>query len=136
MTRPATEDALEADDISALAEQLCMNRVAHRFDQQLEDGIRGRLKTANRLDELTDAVIALLHGEKGDLRVGAAELLGSIATLNRKEQAAKALSEHLDDDHVRSYTYHGSQSDESDERSVARSAQASIDRLNRLSEAR
>jgi HEAT repeat protein len=85
---------------------------------------------ARQLPQLVKAVLEILdNSDDGNLRVGAAELLGSITPTGMKDQVIATLEEYADDTFVRDYAYAGAQGDEDDMRSVGECAKASISEL-------
>jgi hypothetical protein len=111
------------------AMELCQNRCVYAFDEDKEKAILARISERRQLPQLVSTVIAILNGTDGNLRVGAAELLGAITPASMQTAVIAALGKHADDPFVRDYAYAGTQGDEDDLRSVAECAKTSISQL-------
>lgn len=109
---------------------LCDNRWSYSFTQQIEDEILDAMRKNNALNGLIGEIVSLLNGEDGDLRVGAAEILGVITPPGIiRESVVAELEKHKRDNSMRNYLYGGFQGDEEDMRTVSGCAHKSIGRL-------
>ena len=77
-------------------------------------------------------IISLLHGEDGNIRVGAAEILGVITPMPMAKTVVNGSRKHLDDNYIRDFVYGGFQGDEDDMRTVAECCALSIKKLSNL----
>ena len=74
----------------------------------------------------------MLHGKDGNIRVGAAEILGVVTLVSMANIVQKELEKHLDDNIIRDYVYGGFQGDEENVRTVSECSKLSINKLNEL----
>jgi len=108
---------------------LCDNRWSYFFTQWVEDKIIDAYRGVSAEKELVDGVIQFLHCNNGDLRVGAAELLGIITPTELEGVVIPELEKHLSDDSMRSCMWCGALGDEEDVRTVSGCATKSIEAL-------
>jgi len=115
--------------IKDCAKRLCKNRSLYNFNENIEKKIVGTIERRNELPQLIHEIISLLHGADGDIRIGAAEILGTITPISMAKAVKKELEKHLDDNFVRDYVYDGFQGDQEDLRTVSKRSKLSIDML-------
>ncbi|MCX5638799.1 MAG: hypothetical protein NTX52_14070 [Planctomycetota bacterium] len=114
------------------AKRLCENRSSYNFKENIEKEIISKIKQQDDLVQLIHEIVSLIHGKDGNIRVGAAEILGIITPPSMANIVQKELERHLDDNFVRDYVYHGFQGDEEDMRTVSGCSKLSIKKLNEL----
>ena len=124
-----TENASKSGHIKDSARRLCENRSSYDFRERIEEETVCRIRQRGELAELIDEIVSLLHGQNGNIRVGAAEVLGAITPPSMAKAVQRELEKHLDDDFVRDFVYAGFQGDEEDVRTVSDCCRVSIDRL-------
>ncbi len=112
---------------------LCRNRAVYFFRESDEKAILAAIEERGLLSGLVEQVVLLLNDKDGNVRLGAAELLGTIPPPAYKEEVIGPLERHLQDTFVRDYVYGGAQGDEEDMRTVAECARRSIERLQAVS---
>lgn len=122
-------DTRKSEYIKDSAKRLCTNRSSYNFKENIEKEIVGRIKRRNELPQLIHEIISLLHGQDGNIRIGAAEILGTITPTSMAKAVQKELEEHLDDNFVRDFVYGGFQGDEEDMRTVSECATLSIKKI-------
>lgn len=122
-------DTRESEYIKDSAKRLCENRSSYNFKENIEKEIVGRIKRRNQLPQLIHEIISLLHGQDGNIRIGAAEILGTITPTSMAKAVQKELEKHLDDNFVRDFVYGGFQGDEEDIRTVSECAKLSINKI-------
>ena len=122
----------KGDDIKKTAKRLCENRSHYNSNDYVEREIIDDVKQKDYLKELVSEVISSLHGNDGNIRLGAAEILGVITPLSMVNVVLEELKKHLNDNFIRDYAYGGFQGDEYDMRTVAECCRASIKKLNKL----
>jgi hypothetical protein len=99
------------------------------YRKGVEKEILAAIRDKDLVNQFIEEILALLHDKDGNLRVGAAELLGGITPLSLATRVIGELEAHLNDASVRDYAYGVAQNDEEDVRSVAMCAKSSIDPL-------
>lgn len=129
-----TSVTISADHLHKEAYRLCCNRWSYGFLAWEEQRIVRAAQQANLLEELVRHVLINLDSDDGDVRVGAAELLGAITPLSMREEVVPALQRHLSDGYMRDYCYGGFQGDEEDMRTVCGCAEQSIRLLSEATE--
>lgn len=117
------------EHLTQAARILCNNRWSYSFTQKIEDEILDAMRKNSALNGLVGEIVALLNGEDGDIRVGAAEILGVITPKEMKESVVAELEKHKGDNYMRNYLYAGFQGDEEDMRTVSGCARESIEHL-------
>jgi hypothetical protein len=108
---------------------LCENRCAYTFREAEEVQVIAAVRQKGLLSQLVYEVLAILNGSDGNLRVGAAELLGTVAPPSLRKLVITELENHLTDNFIRDFAYAGAQGDEEDMRTVAGAAKHAIHRL-------
>ena len=116
-------------NISGIAKLLCENRWTYNSKKSVERQILDSSARENFIAMLTIEVLSILSGQNGNLRVGAAEILGAITPPPLKGKVITELKKHLVDEFTRDYVYEGFQGDEEDSRTVASCARHSIWKL-------
>jgi hypothetical protein len=111
------------------AKILCEYRCSYTFEEAKEREIIDGVKRNGLISEFVNELIAILNGEDGNLRIGAAELLGLLTPPSLKNIVTAELEKHLTDKFVRDYAYAGAQGDEEDVRTVAKAAEDAIHKL-------
>jgi hypothetical protein len=119
----------KSEYIKDSASRLCENRCSYNFRESIEEEIVCRIRQRNELPELIHEIVSLLHGQDGNIRVGAAEILGAITPPSMAEMVRGELKRHLNDDFVRDFVYGVAQGDEEDLRTVSDCCRLSIDKL-------
>lgn len=74
-------------------------------------------------------MLSLLNGKDGNIRIGAAEILGKITPSSISKKVINELEKHHDDNFIRDYVYAEFQCDEGDVRSISECAKLSIKQL-------
>lgn len=111
---------------------LCENRWSYSFNDSVEKQIMSVIIELNLTKNLIGKIIYFLNGNDVNLRVGAAELLGSITPSSMKNTIIFELNNHLNDHYTRDYVYGEFQGDEDDVRTVSDCATRSIKKLNNI----
>lgn len=119
--------------VKEAARLLCNNRWSFCHTPCVEHEVVTAMTDCHSLVDLVREVVLVLNGEDGDLRVGAAELLGVITPSELKDEVVRHLRARLDDTYMRDYVYGGYQGDEEDRRTVAECAQQSLAQLATVS---
>jgi hypothetical protein len=125
-------DVEKTDHIKRSARRLCENRCRYNPASAVEKEVIDDITQRDCVKQLVLEVISSLHGEDGNIRIGAAEILGVITPASMASIVLEELQTHLDDNFVRDYTYGGFQGDESDMRTVAECCKESIEKLNKV----
>jgi len=123
-----TKDMQKSEYIKDSARRLCENRCSYNFRESIEEEIVCRIRQRNGLPELIHEIVSLLHGQDGNIRVGAAEIPGAITPPSMAEMVQGELKRHLNDDFVRDFVYGVAQGDEEDLRTVSECGRLSIDK--------
>ncbi len=114
------------------AERLCENHSLYNFKDHIEKAVIAQIKQENCLVQLINEIISLPHGNDGNLRISATEILGIITPPSMVKTAQKEIKKHLDDSYVRDFVYNVFQGDEEDMRTVPECSLLSINKLNDL----
>jgi hypothetical protein len=86
-----TNDIDNRDNIRDSARRLCENRSNYDFKDKFEKDIISDIDKNNDTEQLVHEIISLLHGEDGNIRVGAAELLGVLTPASMADMVLKEL---------------------------------------------
>ena len=120
---------IKSEYIRDYAKRLCENRYSYSFKENIEKDIAEKIERRNEMPQLIHEIISLLHGQDGNMRIGAAEILGAITPASMVKAVQKELEKHLEDNFVRDFVYDGFQGDEEDMRTVSQCAKLSINKL-------
>jgi len=111
---------------------LCENRWSYHFNSSIEKQIMSVIIKLNLTKSLIDNIIHLLNEDDVSLRVGAAELLGSVTPFSMNNKVIFELNYDLNDHSIRDYVYGEFQGDEDDVRTVSDCAAQSIKKLSNI----
>ena len=81
------------------------NKYVNNTDLEFENIIIRNMKSSNNLDTLINEVLLLLNGKDGNIRIGAAEILGKIIPSSILKKVINEIEKHLNDNFTRDYVY-------------------------------